>query len=118
MNQSIKQHIDSLSDKQILNMLSNAKEEKKFREEHYPELVQPIEEEVQYLEACLYNGKTIEEIRENMPDWFPKVHQYLYIKNCERVIECQKSGYNLNEIEPLKNFNHELFKSYIPERLK
>ena len=60
-----------------------------------------------------YNGHTIEEI-EAMPfiGW-SECHKKEYINNCKRVIECQTSGYNLNEIECLKNSNFNLVRFYM-----
>jgi len=60
-----------------------------------------------------YNGYTINEI-ESMPfSGWSECHKKDYIKNCKQVIECQMSGYNLNEIECLKNYNFSLVKFYM-----
>ena len=68
-------------------------------------------------EKSLYNGKTIEEIRHNLPESMPQIHRNLYLNNCKRVIECQESGYNLNEIEMIKNSNFILLQPYYAEFL-
>ena len=56
----------------------------------------------------LYNSLTIEDIKNNLPFGMPSHEVVDYIRNCERVIECQMSGMNLHEIEDLKNYNHRL----------
>jgi hypothetical protein len=58
----------------------------------------------------LYNGRTIEQIRNNMHPNMCAAWIDSYIDNCTRVIECQMSGKNLNEIEDLKNYNFNLLK--------
>lgn len=59
-----------------------------------------------------YNGRTPKEIENNFPPAMPEVHRKLYMKGVETVIHCKESGYNLNEVEAIKNFNHELHKLY------
>lgn len=57
----------------------------------------------------LYNGCSIEFICQNLPATMQECHKIEYINTCKRVIELQVSGYNLDQIESLKNYNHRLF---------
>ena len=68
-------------------------------------------------ENSLYNSKTIEQICNNLPECMPQIHKDMYLNNCKRVIECQVSGYNINEIEIIKNANFILLKPYYIEFL-
>lgn len=60
----------------------------------------------------LYNNKTIEQIEQNLPSNMSDFHRLEYINNCKKVIERQTTGYNLNEIEGIKNYNFILIKLY------
>lgn len=60
----------------------------------------------------LYNNKTIEQIEQNLPPNMSDFHRLEYINNCKKVIERQTTGYNLNEIEGIKNYNFILIKLY------
>ena len=63
-------------------------------------------------EQNTYNGKTLEQIASNLPSNMIQLHKDMYLNNCKRVIECQVSGYNLNEIEIIKNANFILHNMY------
>ncbi len=63
-------------------------------------------------EQNTYNGKTLEEIASNLPSNMLQFHRDMYLNNCKRVIECQVSGYNLNEIEIIKYANFILHNMY------
>ena len=63
-------------------------------------------------EKNTYNGKTLEQIASNLPSNMIQLHKDMYLNNCKRVIECQVSGYNLNEIEIIKNANFILLNMY------
>ena len=63
-------------------------------------------------EQNTYNGKTLEQIASNLPNNMIQLHKDMYLNNCKRVIECQVSGYNLNEIEIIKNANFILHNMY------
>ena len=63
-------------------------------------------------EKNTYNGKTLEQIASNLPANMIQLHKDMYLNNCKRVIECQISGYNLNEIEIIKNANFRLMDMY------
>ena len=63
-------------------------------------------------EKNTYNGKTLEQIASNLPSNMIQLHKDMYLNNCKRVIECQVSGYNLNEIEIIKNANFILHNMY------
>jgi len=64
-----------------------------------------------------YNGKTVDQIKANLPVNMCESHRKTYMANVNRVIECQTTGYNLNEIEPLKNFNFNLINLYLTGEL-
>lgn len=64
-----------------------------------------------------YNGKTVEQITSNLPINMCESHKTTYITNVVRVIECQTTGYNTNEIESLKNFNFNLISLYLTGKL-
>ena len=66
-------------------------------------------------EKSLYNGKTLEQIASNLPSNMIQLHKDMYLNNCKRVIECQVSGYNINEIEIIKNANFILLQPYYLE---
>ena len=63
-------------------------------------------------EKNTYNGKTLEQIASNLPSNMIQLHKDMYLNNCKRVIECQVSGHNLNEIEIIKNANFILHNMY------
>ena len=63
-------------------------------------------------EKNTYNGKTLEQIASNLPSNMIQLHKDMYLNNCKRVIECQVSGYNLNEVEIIKNANFILHNMY------
>ena len=67
------------------------------------------------MNANLYNNKTLEQIAGNMPESMPELHRNEYLSNCKKVIECQTSGYNLNEIDGLKNYNFILISLYFQQ---
>lgn len=60
----------------------------------------------------LYNGKTLEQIEANLPTKMIQLHKDMYLNNCKRVIECLASGYNLNEVDIIKNANFILIEPY------
>lgn len=60
-----------------------------------------------------YNGKTTEQIQNNLPCNMVQCHKELYMKNVNRVIEIQTTGYNKHEIEGLKNTNFLLIQLYL-----
>lgn len=64
------------------------------------------------MNANLYNNKTIEQISNNLPSNMPDFHRLEYLENCKKVIERQMTGYNVNEIEGIKNYNFILIKQY------
>lgn len=64
------------------------------------------------IEQTTYNGKTLEQIENNLPSNMIQLHKDMYMNNCKKVIECQVSGYNLNEIEVIKNANFILHNMY------
>ena len=63
-------------------------------------------------EQNTYNGKTLEQIASNLPSNMLQFHKDMYLNNCKRVIECQVSGYNLNEIDIIKYANFILYNMY------
>jgi len=65
-----------------------------------------------------YNGKTIEQIQGNFPANMCDTHKKTYLANVKRVIECQTTGYNLHEIEGLKNYNFNLISLYLTGIIK
>ena len=71
-----------------------------------------VRAELNRIDRSKYNGKEPQQIADNLPDNMPKAHREIYMKGVDRVISCQRSGYNLNEIEAIKNHNHELHKLY------
>jgi hypothetical protein len=56
---------------------------------------------------------TIKEIKNNLPKEMIKYHKEMYIKNYIEIITNEKTGYNLNYNECLKNSNFWLIKLYI-----
>ena len=64
------------------------------------------------IEQNTYNGKTLDQIASNLPSNMLQLHKDIYLNNCKRVIECQVSGYNLNEIDIIKYANFILHKIY------
>lgn len=61
----------------------------------------------------LYNGKTVDQIVSNLPANIHPSHKETYLKNVARVIECQETGYNLNEVETLKYSNFLIIQMYL-----
>lgn len=59
-----------------------------------------------------YNGLTLEQVAGRMQGWH-EVDKRQYLSNCEEVIRCQLSGFNLGTVESLKNSNHFIAKRYI-----
>lgn len=59
-----------------------------------------------------YNNYSIAEIKKMPFTGWINEHKKQYIDNCKKVIDCQMSGYNLQDIEYYKNFNFLLTKSY------
>ncbi len=53
----------------------------------------------------LYNGKTIEQIEDNMPDILIPAHKEMYLNNCREVIRNEAEGYNLNYCQRLRDSN-------------
>lgn len=60
-----------------------------------------------------YNGYTLQEIEKNLNPSMIDIHKQDYLNNCKAVINRQTTGYNLNEIEGLKNYNFNLIKIYL-----
>jgi len=71
-----------------------------------------VRAELNRIDRSKYNGRTPEQIKNNLPGNMAGRHKALYMKRVDRVIRCQQSGMNINEIEAIKNSNHELHKLY------
>jgi len=60
-----------------------------------------------------YNGYTIEEIEARLNPNMADCHKAEYMNNVREVIERQMSGFNLNEIENIKNTNFHITNLYL-----
>jgi hypothetical protein len=61
----------------------------------------------------LYNGYTLEQIESRLNPAMTDYHKQDYLNNCKRVIECQISGMNTQDIESLKSYNFNLTRLYL-----
>jgi len=61
----------------------------------------------------LYNGMTIEQIENNIRESMSNIHEKEYLDNCRQVITNQMTGYNLNQIDSIKNYNFDLTMYYL-----
>lgn len=64
-----------------------------------------------------YNGKTAAQVEANLPVNMCASHRETYMKNVAKVIECETTGYNLHEVESIKNFNFYLISLYLTGKL-
>lgn len=62
---------------------------------------------------ALYNGKTVEQIENNLPANMISEHCKHYLNNVREVIQCQLTGINTQEIEIRKNANFNLINFYL-----
>ncbi len=65
------------------------------------------------MEVNLYNGYTLEQISNNLPSNMLEIHKKQYLKNVKQVIQNQKSGFNLDYIETIKNSNFNLIQFHL-----
>ena len=65
------------------------------------------------MEVNLYNGYTLEQISNNLPSNMLEIHKKQYLNNVEQVIQNQKSGFNLDYIETIKNSNFNLIQFHL-----
>ena len=61
----------------------------------------------------LYNGLTLEKIKNNFPSNMIEAHKVQYLQNCKQVINNQQSGFNLDFNECLKNSNFNIINFYL-----
>lgn len=64
-------------------------------------------------EKSRYNGKTIEQIKDNLPKGLSRRLKDRYISNCKEVINHQTHGHDLQLIDLIKNENFQIIKPYI-----
>jgi len=60
-----------------------------------------------------YRGYTLRQVLEKLPKQMTRQEKRDYINNCKRITECQNTGFNLNDIEPLQNYNFLLINYYL-----
>jgi hypothetical protein len=64
------------------------------------------------MENLIYNGMTIEEIKNNLPKNMTSSHKKMYLNNCEEVYFNEKHGINLGLCQAIRNSNFNLIKIY------
>jgi len=64
------------------------------------------------MKNIIYNGMTLEQIKNNLPANMPDIHKKQYINNCIEVYNNEKNGINLGYCECVRNTNFNLIKIY------
>jgi len=64
------------------------------------------------MENVIYNGMTIEEIKNNLPKNMTSCHKKMYLNNCKEVYFNEKYGINLGLCQAIRNSNFNLIKIY------